>query len=507
MTGPRRDDDLESRPTEAPAPSDAPWEAANGEAAASKRISTPTATPQGLTYTVYGRTDVGLVREHNEDNLLVAELGSEAVPLPSHEESIGQVSERGLALAVCDGMGGAAAGEVASQMAVNALFEVLRGEDPPIDRDAFARRLVEAVEEAGTRIYNAAKKDRTRRGMGTTATVAGLIDKVLFVAQVGDSRCYLLRKGRLYLLTKDQSLVNQLIEAGQLTEDEAEAFEHSNIILQALGTTEKVSVDLTFVELRRGDRLLVCSDGLSGLVHSEVIEEEMACIASLDRLAERLIELANVAGGHDNITCIVADFDGEDLPEPDDVAPFYQQYPLPRPDKDDEPSFRPPVIKSMLPRPMPAVRKVLRDRAAEANRAKRMSIGSAAAVALLFGLLAFLAVTALDESPSSQLTIAVDQPPPPVYVDADAPVEVRVSSSVEDGHLYVNGRNYGPIPSGEPVLLELIPGAYQFEARKGEAAPVAAVVLVEPGLPRDVLLTPSRIADEQNPELEPQEER
>jgi len=266
-------------------------------------------------------------------------------------------------------------------------------------------------------------------------------------------------------------------------------------------------VDLTFVELRRGDRLLVCSDGLSGLVHSEVIEEEMACIASLDRLAERLIELANVAGGHDNITCIVADFDGEDLPEPDDVAPFYQQYPLPRPDKDDEPSFRPPVIKSMLPRPMPAVRKVLRERADEANRAKRMSIGSAAAVALLFGLLAFLAVTALDEAPSSQLTIAVDQPPPPVYVDADAPVEVRVSSSVEDGHLYVNGRNYGPIPSGEPVLLELIPGAYQFEARRGEAAPVAAVVLVEPGLPRDVLLTPSRIADEQNPELEPQEER
>ncbi len=507
MNGPRRDDDLESRPTEAPAGSELPLEAANGERAASARTATRTPTPQGLTYTVYGRTNVGLVREHNEDNLLVAELGSEAEPLPSHEELSGEVSDRGLALAVCDGMGGAAAGEVASQMAVTALFEVLRGEDSPADRDAFARRLVDAVEEAGTRIYEAAKKDRTQRGMGTTATVAGLIDKVLFVAQVGDSRCYLLRKGRLHLLTKDQSLVNQLIEAGQLTEDEADAFEHSNIILQALGTTERVSVDLTFVELRRGDRLLVCSDGLSGLVHADAIEEEMACIASLDRLAERLIELANLAGGHDNITCIVADFDGEDLPEPDEVAPFYQQYPLPRPDRDEAISVRPPIIKSMLPRPMPAVRKVLRERAVQANRAKRMSLGSAAAVALLCGLLAFLAVTALDEAPSSPLTSVLEPPPPPVYVDADAPVEVRVSSSVEDGHLYVNGRNYGPIPSGESVLLELIPGAYQFEARKGEAAPVAAVVLVEPGLPRDVLLTPSLIADEHDRGSELPEER
>jgi hypothetical protein len=156
---------------------------------------------------------------------------------------------------------------------------------------------------------------------------------------------------------------------------------------------------------------------------------------------------------------------------------------------------------------MPAVRKVLRERAAEANRVKRMSMGSAVAVALLFGLLAFLVVTALDQAPSSPLTIAVEQPPPPVYVGGDAPVEVRVSSSIEDGHLFVNGRSYGPIPSGEPVLLELIPGAYQFEARKGEAAPVAAVVLVEPGPPRDVLLTPSFIADEQHPDSELQEER
>ena len=112
--------------------------------------------------------------------------------------------------------------------------------------------------------------------MGTTATVAVLVDKVLFLAEVGDSRALPPARGQLKQVTKDQSLVNQLIEAGQLTEDEAEAFEHSNIILQALGTSETVQVDLTFVELRRGDRLMMCSDGLSGLVHAETLREDTA---------------------------------------------------------------------------------------------------------------------------------------------------------------------------------------------------------------------------------------
>ena len=255
-------------------------------------------TPAGLAFHVYGKTDVGLIREHNEDNFMIADLSNEEGPLEDEEDEIsGGVSERGVAFAVCDGMGGAAAGEVASHMAVDALFETLRGDERAPDRDSFARRLVASVEEAGARIFLAAKKDRTRRGMGTTATVAGLIDKVLFVGQVGDSRCYILRNGRLSLVTKDQSLVNQLIEAGQLTEDEALAFEHSNIILQALGTTEQVAVDLTFVELRRGDRVLLCSDGLSGLVQDEAIREEMACVGPLPQLTDRLIDLANAAGG------------------------------------------------------------------------------------------------------------------------------------------------------------------------------------------------------------------
>ena len=231
--------------------------------------------------------------------------------------------------AVCDGMGGAAAGEVASQMAVDVLHQEMRRGGVPRERDELARRLVAAVEEAGRRIFEAAQKERSRRGMGTTATAAVLVDKVLFIAEVGDSRAYMLRAGALKQLTKDQSLVNQLIEAGHLTEAEAEAFEHSNIILQALGTSETVQVDLTFVELRRGDRLMLCSDGLSGLVHADTIREALGTIDDPSDCTAALVKYAEAGGGHDNITVVVTDFDGDALEPPRETDSFgYLQYPL-----------------------------------------------------------------------------------------------------------------------------------------------------------------------------------
>ncbi|MDW8245078.1 MAG: Stp1/IreP family PP2C-type Ser/Thr phosphatase [Sandaracinaceae bacterium] len=276
-----------------------------------------------------GRTDVGLVREHNEDNFLLFDVtanrrsdGREVV------ESI--VGKGGLVFAVCDGMGGAAAGEVASRMAVEEIQRFFASAGPPRDRDAFARRLVRAIESAGAHIFEAAHNDRTRKGMGTTSTVAGLIDATLFVGQVGDSRAYVLRGDQFGLITKDQSLVNQLIEAGQLTEEEAESFEHANIILQALGTTESVAVDLTFLELRRGDRLLLCSDGLSGMVHADLIKEVLQTTPVLSEAADKLIALANQAGGHDNITVVLVEFVGPGLKEANDGAKVaYQRYPLP----------------------------------------------------------------------------------------------------------------------------------------------------------------------------------
>ena len=451
------------------------------------RQRTPRPTPKGLHFTVFGKTDVGLVREHNEDNFMVADLGSDTGPLEREEEFEGTVTNRGVALAVCDGMGGAAAGEVASHMAVDALFETLRGDGAPEDRDSFARRLITSVEEAGARIYLAAKKDRTRRGMGTTATVAGLIDEVLFVGQVGDSRCYVLRDGQMSLITKDQSLVNQLIEAGQLTEDEAEAFEHSNIILQALGTTERVAVDLTFVELRRGDRVLLCSDGLSGLVHDDAIREEMACVGPLSQLTDRLIELANAAGGHDNVTCLVADFDGDVLKPPEEGAtPFYQQYPLPRGgERHSGGPTLPTAVKSMVPRAMTAPRP---ERLSQPEAPTSFSWPAAATVLGLLGLAA--AVTIIGAGRSSE-AITAPPPPPPAYADAQTPVEVRVRSSIEQGELYVNGRTYGPLRSDEAVLLRLLPGSYRIEAREVDGTQVGEDVLVEPGRPTEVQLTPS----------------
>ena len=282
-----------------------------------------------LTLDVFGRTDVGQIREHNEDNFLVADLTRKSRSLMETDRHQ-QVGRRGTVLGVCDGMGGAAAGEVASQLAVDIIYERLAQGDPPLDRDDLARRLVKAVEDAGVRIFNEARPDRTRRGMGTTATIAALLDSRLFVAQVGDSRAYILRGDKLVQVTRDQSLVNQLIEAGQLTEEEAETFEHNNIILQALGTADTVQVDLTYVDLRTGDTLLLCSDGLSGMIRADEIREVLVSVSDPLEACKVLTERANLAGGHDNITVIVSRFDGPALSAPtaEDVL-AYKKYALP----------------------------------------------------------------------------------------------------------------------------------------------------------------------------------
>ncbi|WP_437679885.1 Stp1/IreP family PP2C-type Ser/Thr phosphatase [Sorangium sp. So ce131] len=280
---------------------------------------------------LFGRTDVGQVREHNEDNFIVADLtkASRGLMEMDRRQVIG---ERGALLGVCDGMGGAAAGEVASQLAVDIIYQRMSAGGPPQNHDELAARLVQAIEAAGLRIFSEAKLDRTRRGMGTTSTIAALMDDHLFLGQVGDSRAYILRGERLVQVTRDQSLVNQLIEAGQLTEEEAETFEHNNIILQALGTADSVQVDLTYVHLRQGDTLMLCSDGLSGMVRNEEIREVLRTVDDPIEACKVLTDRANQAGGHDNITVVVAKFDGRGLMSPtlEDVEELrYQKYQLP----------------------------------------------------------------------------------------------------------------------------------------------------------------------------------
>ncbi|MBX3209852.1 MAG: Stp1/IreP family PP2C-type Ser/Thr phosphatase [Labilithrix sp.] len=280
---------------------------------------------------LFARTDVGQVREHNEDNFLVADLSRRSRGLLEANRAT-VIGDQGAVFAVCDGMGGAAAGEIASQLAVDIIYERLVDGlgDRPVKRDDLARRLVRAVESAGLRIFHEAKADRSRRGMGTTVTAAALVDEVLFFAQVGDSRGYILRGDTLVQLTRDQSLVNQLIEAGQLTEEEAETFEHNNIILQALGTSDTVQVDLTYAEVRQGDILLLCSDGLSGMVRFEDIRETLRSGAEPLDICKALTERANQAGGHDNITVIIVQFDGASLkPVDTEAEPLkYRKYVL-----------------------------------------------------------------------------------------------------------------------------------------------------------------------------------
>ncbi|HHH31512.1 MAG TPA: Stp1/IreP family PP2C-type Ser/Thr phosphatase [Polyangiaceae bacterium] len=280
---------------------------------------------------LFGQTDVGQIREHNEDNFLVADLSSKQRGVAGSNKSF-EVGQGGLLLAVCDGMGGAAAGEVASQMAADVIYENMLRSSGHQDRDRLAIDIVDALEDAGKRILDEANANRACRGMGTTATVAALVDDYLLLGQVGDSRAYVLRDGRLVQVTRDQSLVNQLIEAGQLTEEEAENFEHSNIILQALGTADAVQVDLTYVALRRGDVLMMCSDGLSGMIRDSEIRDTLEHVRDPLEACQVLIDDANQAGGHDNITVIVAVFDGDGLepPSEEDVASLkYDKYALP----------------------------------------------------------------------------------------------------------------------------------------------------------------------------------
>ncbi len=270
---------------------------------------------------LHGRTDVGLIREHNEDSFVIVRLDDGARELD--KLATHTLGPRGTLLVVCDGMGGAAAGEVASGMAIESLASTMLDEhmvdapDGVVDdeRQHLARKLRGAARDANARIFKEARENLARSGMGTTMTAVHLWRDQALIAQVGDSRAYVWRQGAFTQVTRDQSLVNQLLETGQITAEQAKFFEHSNVILQALGVQEEVEVQLSKVELRRGDRMMMCSDGLVGVVSDEEIS---AVIGSIDDPAEAariLIEMANGAGGPDNITVIVAHVDGAVLPE------------------------------------------------------------------------------------------------------------------------------------------------------------------------------------------------
>jgi PPM family protein phosphatase len=309
-------------------------------------------TGASVRVSVFGKTDLGLTREHNEDTFLVADLSSGNANLHPDVRSH-EVGPRGSLFMVADGMGGAAAGELASAMAADSIYRHLStawAEDAEISAARFAYRMKEAVELANQQIYAYAREHPDVRGMGTTVTAAGVFGDELYLTQIGDSRGYLIRNGEAFQLTRDQSLTQRLVDAGELTEEEAEQSERRNIILQALGPDPRVKVDLSRQRLRRGDLLILCSDGLSGVVKREELSRMVEESADLPSLCSALIDLANERGGPDNVTVVAARFDGDGLPEPDSAdGPGYQVYNV----LDEEVSEPAPVRAHSPPAPLP----------------------------------------------------------------------------------------------------------------------------------------------------------
>ena len=307
---------------------------------------------------VFGKTDLGRSRDHNEDTFLVADLSTKrASLLPEVRDH--EVGPRGSFFMVADGMGGAAAGEVASAMAADLIYKhmsMVWPADREISAQRFAYRMKEAVESANAGINSYTRDHPEVRGMGTTVTAAGVFGTDLYLCQIGDSRGYLVRDGVTAQITKDQSLMQRLVDAGELTEAEAETSERRNIILQALGPEPRVKVDLTHQPIRKGDVLVLCSDGLSGQVKKEEIGELYAKNPDLATFCGVLIDLANERGGPDNITCIAARFDGEGLASSDGQAAVgHQVYPL-----DEHESTTAPVpvyTGSPAPKPLAAQKK------------------------------------------------------------------------------------------------------------------------------------------------------
>ena len=247
------------------------------------------------------RTDVGQVRDHNEDAVLVKEVG---------QDSIAGNDFRGLYI-VSDGMGGAEAGEVASQIAIQTVARHVEAAwadaeaEEEVDAAAWERCLREAVETANTRIFQYGKDHPESAGLGATIVAVLIQAGQLALAWIGDSRVYLLENGVLHQLSHDHSLVARLVEIGQLTEEEALTHEHRNVLIRSLGSKENVKVDTLSRPLKRGIRLLLCSDGLT----SHVLDPAIADIVSRHRTPhEAALELtvaANTAGGSDNTSVVV----------------------------------------------------------------------------------------------------------------------------------------------------------------------------------------------------------
>ena len=284
-----------------------------------------------FTVEIHATSHVGRVRRGNEDNYLLLNITRERAWTSSQdsgefviETQKFEVDDNGVVLAVSDGMGGALAGEVASKMAVESVCEKLLEGDTDVtltpeamDYDLIAK-LYNATVYANYLVHQQGRSDPQFQGMGATFTGMGLTPRGVDIIQVGDSRAYLIRNERIYQITKDQSLVQQLIDAQQISPEEAETHTLKNVILQALGAQNEIYPVSARLTASRNDVMLLCSDGLSNKVSAASMQRIVTeNFDKLEMACAELVREANENGGEDNITVVLAKLIGDDLPQSD----------------------------------------------------------------------------------------------------------------------------------------------------------------------------------------------
>lgn len=284
-------------------------------------------------------THQGRVRRNNEDAYLVSAMDGEE-PLVNQLRRTPKVCQMGLLVAVADGMGGAAAGEIASREGLASIAVYMFGHwgrfpsSKVTERDLY-RALMGAADCASNSVLRYSDDDRTARGMGSTLTAVVIWNSHVHFVQVGDSRAYLYRKPDFIQLTTDQTLVNEMIASGCLTPEQAKTHPQRSMITQALGSPQPIKAELGKVPLRRGDRLLLCSDGLHGEVGDAQLKEIMELSYSPRRTLELMLEVALEHGGRDNVTAVMLALDDPAFPLPmagEDI------HIIPPPSLDGEPS-------------------------------------------------------------------------------------------------------------------------------------------------------------------------
>jgi protein phosphatase len=281
---------------------------------------------------IHATSHVGRVRRGNEDNYLLLNITTSKAWTSSQdngefviESQAFDVDENGIVMAVSDGMGGALAGEVASKMAVETVCEKLlmpEDDESTLTPESYDHLLIShlynATLYANYLIHQQGRSDPQFQGMGATFTAIGVTPKAVDIIQVGDSRAYLVRAGKIYQVTKDQSLVQQLIDAQQISPEEAETHTLKNVILQALGAQNEIYPVSARVQPHKNDVFLLCSDGLSNKVDAANMQRiVLENLEQLEMAAAQLVKEANERGGEDNITVVIAKFSGEDLADPE----------------------------------------------------------------------------------------------------------------------------------------------------------------------------------------------